>query len=124
MLNVECSMLNVEWTAAAPFIQHSTFNIEHSTFASSGLSHHSNRSAEVCDAAAMKRRRDGDVKNTHASIANRYGAVHHFEDGEIDEKIGDGHIEAERDPDSSPLAGAQGMGSVAAHAARRRVEVR
>src|SRR5689334_16471707 len=33
MLNVECSMLNglrVAWTR--PFIQHSTFNIEHSTF--------------------------------------------------------------------------------------------
>jgi hypothetical protein len=37
MFNVECSMLNVEWTggasvpAAVPFnIEHSTFNIQHS----------------------------------------------------------------------------------------------
>src|SRR3954447_24620338 len=33
MLNVECSMLNVEWKHRPPFIQHSTFNIQHSTFA-------------------------------------------------------------------------------------------
>jgi hypothetical protein len=33
MLNVECSMLNVEWTVAArSLIQHSTFNTQHSTF--------------------------------------------------------------------------------------------
>src|SRR4051812_29127568 len=33
MLNVECSMLNVEWKLRRlPVIQHSTFNIEHSTF--------------------------------------------------------------------------------------------
>jgi hypothetical protein len=37
MLNVECSMLSVEWMAAArSLIQHSTFNIEHSTFALGG----------------------------------------------------------------------------------------
>src|SRR4051812_12067938 len=33
MLNVECSMLNVEWKLRRlPIIQHSTFNIRHSTF--------------------------------------------------------------------------------------------
>src|SRR5436305_495483 len=33
MLNVECSMLNVEWKHSPAIIQHSTLNIEHSTFA-------------------------------------------------------------------------------------------
>ena len=33
MLNVECSMLNVECFGLGCVIQHSTLNIEHSTFA-------------------------------------------------------------------------------------------
>src|SRR4051794_7424700 len=32
MLNVECSMLNVEWKHRPSLIQHSTFNIQRSTF--------------------------------------------------------------------------------------------
>src|SRR5258706_9824025 len=85
------------------------------------LSHHSNDSAQVGDADAMKRQRNGDVQDADARVKHDDGALHHLEHREIDEEIADCHVDAKCDLDAAALAGARGPGSLAEHAARRRI---